>query len=81
MTEALTLQMLGWLDEEPRSYAETIEAWKTSCPRLSIWEDALADGLSQCAPGGSTSPSAGARCCWASPVSAQEPHRFVRGRS
>jgi hypothetical protein len=45
MTEALTLQMLGWLDEEPRSYAETIEAWKTSCPRLSIWEDALADGL------------------------------------
>jgi hypothetical protein len=45
MTEALTLQMLGWLDEEPRGYDETLDAWKTSCPRLSIWEDALADGL------------------------------------
>ena len=28
-----------------RTYAETLEAWKTSCPRLSIWEDALADRL------------------------------------
>lgn len=42
---ALTTQMLEWLDERPRSYAETLEAWKTSCPRLSIWEDALADRL------------------------------------
>jgi hypothetical protein len=37
--------MLEWLDEQPRSYSETLEAWKTSCPRLSIWEDALADRL------------------------------------
>ena len=37
--------MLEWLDEQPRSYAETLDAWKTSCPRLSIWEDALADRL------------------------------------
>ena len=42
---ALTTQMLEWLDEQPRSYAETLDAWKTSCPRLSIWEDALADRL------------------------------------
>jgi hypothetical protein len=42
---ALTTQMLEWLDEEPRSYAETLDAWKTSCPRLSIWEDALAARL------------------------------------
>ena len=42
---ALTTQMLEWLDERPRSYAETLDAWKTSCPRLSIWEDALADRL------------------------------------
>jgi len=42
---ALTTQMLEWLEERPRSYAETIDAWKTSCPRLSIWEDALADRL------------------------------------
>jgi hypothetical protein len=37
--------MLEWLDEQPRGYAETIERWKTSCPRLSIWEDAIADGF------------------------------------
>jgi hypothetical protein len=37
--------MLEWIAEKPRSYAETIDAWKTSCPRLAVWEDALADGL------------------------------------
>jgi hypothetical protein len=42
---ALTTQMLEWLEEQPRSYAETLDAWKTSCPRLSIWEDAIADRL------------------------------------
>jgi len=42
---ALTTQMLEWLAKQPRTYAETLEAWKTSCPRLSIWEDALADRL------------------------------------
>ena len=42
---ALTVQMLEWLAERPRSYAETLEAWKTSCPRLTIWEDAVTDGL------------------------------------
>jgi hypothetical protein len=42
---ALTLQMLAWLVERPRTYVETMDAWRTSCPRLSIWEDALADRL------------------------------------
>jgi hypothetical protein len=42
---APTLQLLSWLAERPRSYAETIETWKTSCPRLSVWEDAVSDGL------------------------------------
>lgn len=42
---APTAQLLAWLAERPRSYAETIEVWKTSCPRLSVWEDAIADGL------------------------------------
>ncbi|RAI45020.1 hypothetical protein [Rhodoplanes roseus] len=47
----LTLQFLGWLAEHPRSYAEVMEAWRTSCPRLSIWEDALIDGLVEIGPG------------------------------
>ena len=42
---APTVQLLAWLAEQSRSYAETIEVWKTSCPRLSVWEDALADRL------------------------------------
>jgi len=42
---APTVQLLAWVAERSRSYSETIEVWKTSCPRLSIWEDALADDL------------------------------------
>jgi hypothetical protein len=37
--------MLAWLASHPRTYGETMGAWRTSCPRLSIWEDALADRL------------------------------------
>ena len=44
-TTALTRQMLEWIAVRPRSYAEVMEAWRTSCPRLSIWEDACLDGL------------------------------------
>jgi hypothetical protein len=42
---APTVQLLAWLAEQSRSYSETIEVWKTSCPRLAVWEDALADNL------------------------------------
>ena len=45
MSEAALLNLLSWIDETPRTYAETMEAWRTSCPRLSIWEDAVIDGL------------------------------------
>ena len=41
----LTLQMLGWLATRPRTYGETMDAWRTSCPRLPIWEDAVDLGL------------------------------------
>jgi hypothetical protein len=41
----LTLQFLAWLAEAPRSYGECMEAWRTSCPRLTIWEDAVRAGL------------------------------------
>ena len=42
---APTIQFLAWLAEQSRSYAETIEVSRTSCPRLAVWEDALADNL------------------------------------
>jgi hypothetical protein len=40
-----TLQLLEWLADHPRTYVETIEVWKSSCPRLTVWEDALAEGF------------------------------------
>jgi hypothetical protein len=42
---ASTVELLAWLAARPRTYRETLEAWRTSCPRLPVWEDALADGL------------------------------------
>lgn len=41
---ALVLDLLEWLATGQRPYAEVMAAWRTSCPRLSIWEDALAMG-------------------------------------
>jgi hypothetical protein len=41
---ALTEQFLVWVAEAPRSYADA-EAWRRSCPHLSIWEDAISNGL------------------------------------
>ncbi|MBV9656267.1 MAG: hypothetical protein JOZ42_17070 [Acetobacteraceae bacterium] len=43
----LLLQFLAWVAARPRTYAETMDAWRTSCPRLSVWEDACAQGLVQ----------------------------------
>ena len=38
---ALILDFLEWLAPGPRPYAEVMDAWRTSCPRLTIWEDAM----------------------------------------
>lgn len=45
--DLLTLQFLTWIDERPRTYGDAMDRWRTSCPRLSIWEDAILDGLVQ----------------------------------
>jgi hypothetical protein len=42
---ALTLQLLTWIATQPRTYADAMEAWRTSCPRMPIWEDAVSEGL------------------------------------
>lgn len=41
----LLLAFLRWVAERPRSYQDTMDAWRTSCPRISVWEDALIEGL------------------------------------
>ena len=42
--DSLLLDFLDWLSRAPRSYAETMEVWRTSCPRLTVWEDAVDAG-------------------------------------
>jgi hypothetical protein len=37
---ALILNLLEWVGPTPRLYDEVIEVWRTSCPRLPVWEDA-----------------------------------------
>lgn len=47
MSEAadpLVLDFVEWVAREPRAYAEVVATWKSSCPRLTIWEDAADRG-------------------------------------
>jgi hypothetical protein len=43
-TDPLVLDLVEWIAREPRFYSEVIEIWRTSCPRLTIWEDAVDRG-------------------------------------
>ncbi len=43
--ESLILDLLEWVDLRERSYDEVMSAWRTSCPRLPVWEDANDRGL------------------------------------
>ncbi|MGO9874610.1 MAG: hypothetical protein ACLPVY_12505 [Acidimicrobiia bacterium] len=38
--DSLILDLLEWLGSSPRPYSEVLDAWRTSCPRLPVWEDA-----------------------------------------
>jgi hypothetical protein len=46
--EALILDLLEWLAVEPRPYSSVMDAWRTSCPRLPVWEDANDAGFIDC---------------------------------
>jgi hypothetical protein len=41
----LICDLLEWLDRQPRTHAEVIDGWRTSCPRLPVWEEATEHGL------------------------------------
>ena len=34
----LLLEFLDWIAAAPRCYGDVLEAWRTSCPRLPVWE-------------------------------------------
>ncbi len=42
--DPLVLDFVEWIAREPRPYSEVIATWRTSCPRLTIWEDAVDGG-------------------------------------
>ena len=42
--DPLVLDFVEWVAKEPRPYAEALEAWRTSCLRLTVWEDAADRG-------------------------------------
>jgi hypothetical protein len=43
--ENLILDLLEWVGRRERTYKETMDAWRTSCPRFPVWEDATDRGL------------------------------------
>jgi len=42
---SLVLDLLEWVAHRPRPYSEVMEAWRTSCPRLAVWEEAVDHAL------------------------------------
>jgi len=43
--DPLILDLVEWVAREPRRYADVLDAWRTSCPRLTVWEDTVDRGL------------------------------------
>ena len=43
--DPLTLEFLRWVARQPRTYVETMDAWRTGCPRFPVWENAHDAGL------------------------------------
>ena len=43
--ESLILDLVEWVGRKKRTYRETMEAWRTSCPGFPVWEDATGRGL------------------------------------
>ncbi|HET9619019.1 MAG TPA: hypothetical protein VFP74_17775 [Pseudolabrys sp.] len=49
--ESLVFDLVEWVGKEPRTYRQTMDAWRTSCPRLPVWEEAVERGLVVREPG------------------------------
>lgn len=43
--EPLILDLVEWIAAQPRPYFQVMDAWRTSCPRLPVWEDAVDRGF------------------------------------
>jgi hypothetical protein len=54
----LLLEFLAWVASRRRTYIEAMEAWRSTCPRHTVWEDAIIDGLMRVDSRGSVQQSA-----------------------
>ena len=43
--EPLIFDLVEWVAKAPRTHADVMNTWRTSCPRLTVWEDAVDRGL------------------------------------
>lgn len=43
--DALLVDLVAWIAREDRDYLDVMDAWRTSCPRLPVWEEANSRGL------------------------------------
>ena len=43
--DPLIVDLVEWVGKTPRAYDEMIDAWRTSCPRLTVWEEACSRGF------------------------------------
>jgi len=43
--DALVLDLVEWVANEPRPYAQVMDAWRTTCPKLAVWEEAVDRGF------------------------------------
>jgi hypothetical protein len=46
--DQLVADLLRWLQGSQRQYSEVMDAWRTNCPRLPVWEDAVDAGFVDC---------------------------------
>ena len=44
-TSLIMIQFLQWVADRPRCREDVMDAWRSSCPRFPVWEDARAEGL------------------------------------
>ncbi len=40
VVQTLILDLLEWVAKRDRTYEDVMDAWRTSCPKLPVWEDA-----------------------------------------
>jgi hypothetical protein len=52
----LMLQFLTWVAERRPTYSEATSAWQSTCPRHTIWEDAIIDGYIEIVRNGERDP-------------------------